>query len=33
MFNKTFYHFLLGFLAIVASALALILIVGAGKGG
>lgn len=30
MFNKTFYKFFFGFLAIVASTLILILIVGAG---
>ncbi len=31
MFNKTFYRFLFGFLAVVASTLMLILIVGATK--
>lgn len=32
MFNKTFYRFLFGFLAIIASTLALILVVGMGRG-
>jgi hypothetical protein len=31
MFNKTFYRFLFGFLAVVASTLFLILIVGANQ--
>jgi hypothetical protein len=32
MFNKTFYRFLFGFLAVVASTLILIVVVGSGQG-
>jgi hypothetical protein len=33
MLNKTFYRFLFGFLAVVASTLAVIIIVGSNQGG
>jgi hypothetical protein len=33
MLNKTFYRFLFGFLAVVASTLAVIIIVGSSQGG
>jgi hypothetical protein len=33
MFNKTFYRFLFGFLMILVSTLAIIMIVGASQGG
>jgi hypothetical protein len=32
MFNNTFYKFLFGFLAVIASSLILILVVGANQG-